>query len=152
MPNFFSHLLPKLRTYFYVRLIDGVARIFPTYYAASSIWTRIRLVAPLLRDLNPGHFTNWATAAAAGWPNLNADNEIREVYPWLADSLGAQDDGGTLGSWHRLGMIFCQPQSFSFQKNENLSNPLTQKYFYALFSPFKICAKHIKIKSSILVV
>ena len=28
--DYFFHLLPKLRTYFYVRLIDGAARIFPT--------------------------------------------------------------------------------------------------------------------------
>ena len=62
----FFHLLPKLRTYFYVCLIDGSARIFPTSYAATGNWTHISSVAPLLRDLNPRRFIDWAAAAAAG--------------------------------------------------------------------------------------
>ena len=63
MESFF-HLLPKPHTYFYVRLIDGAARIFPTSYAATGNQTHVSSVAPLVRDLNPGRFTDWATAAA----------------------------------------------------------------------------------------
>ena len=38
--------------------VDGVARIFPTSYAATGNQTHISSVALLLRDLNPGRFTN----------------------------------------------------------------------------------------------
>ena len=55
---FFSHLLPKPRTYFYVCLIDGTARIFPTSYAATKNRIHISSVEPLLKDLNPGHYTD----------------------------------------------------------------------------------------------
>ena len=58
MKEIFFHLLPKLRTYFYVGLIDGAARIFPTSYAATGNRTHASSVAPLLRDLNPGRFTD----------------------------------------------------------------------------------------------
>ena len=53
------------RTSFHVRLIDGAYRIFLTCHAATGNWTHISSVAPLLRDLSPGGFTDWATAAAA---------------------------------------------------------------------------------------
>ena len=42
----FSHLLPKPRTYVYVRLIDGAARIFPNSYAATGNQTHVSRVAP----------------------------------------------------------------------------------------------------------
>ena len=35
------------------------------FYAATESRTHVSLVAPLLRALNPGHFTDWATAAVA---------------------------------------------------------------------------------------
>ena len=72
----FFHPLPKPRTYIYVRLIDGTARIFPNSYAATGNWTHISSVAPLSRDLNLGCFTNWATAAAAGYLGLVLSPEI----------------------------------------------------------------------------
>ena len=40
-------------------------RILPHSYAATRNRTHISSVAPLLRDLYPGCFTDWATAAAA---------------------------------------------------------------------------------------
>ena len=49
--SFWTHLFPKPCTYFYVRLIDGVARIFPTSFALTGNWTRVSSVAPLLRTL-----------------------------------------------------------------------------------------------------
>ena len=61
----FSHLLPKLCTYFNVCLIDSATRIFSTSYAATRNWTKVRSVAPILRDLNPGRFTDWAATAMA---------------------------------------------------------------------------------------
>ena len=45
--------------------MDRVARIFLTSYAATGNQTHVSSVAPLLRDLNPGRFTDSATAAAA---------------------------------------------------------------------------------------
>ena len=62
----FFHLLHKPRTYFHfawqmVRLVS-----FPTSHAATRNWTHISLAASLLRDLNPGRFTDWADVAAAG--------------------------------------------------------------------------------------
>ena len=56
--RFFSHLLPKPPTYFYVHLIDGAARIFPNSYAATGNRTHVSSVAHLLRDFNPGCFTD----------------------------------------------------------------------------------------------
>ena len=61
----FFHLLPKRGTNFYVCLIEGAARVFPTSYAPTGNWTHISSVAPLLRDLKPGHFSDWATVVAA---------------------------------------------------------------------------------------
>ena len=49
----FFQVLPKLRIYLYVRLINGAAGIFLTSYAATGNRTCISLVAPLMRDLNP---------------------------------------------------------------------------------------------------
>ena len=51
-------LLPKPRIYFYVCLIDGATKIFPTSYAASGNQTQVSSVPPLLRDLNPGSVTD----------------------------------------------------------------------------------------------
>ena len=61
----FSRLLPKLRTYFCVQLIDGLARIFHNSFTATGNRTLVSSVAPLLRDLNLGRFIDWATTAAA---------------------------------------------------------------------------------------
>ena len=61
----FFHPLPKTRTYFYGRLIDGAARIFPTSNAATGNWTHISSVAPTLKDFNPRCFIDWATVAVA---------------------------------------------------------------------------------------
>ena len=41
----FSIYFPKLRTYFYVHLMDGAARIFPSSYAATENQTHVRSVA-----------------------------------------------------------------------------------------------------------
>ena len=78
MLYFFFHLLPRPSNYFYVCLIDRVARIFPnSYYAATGNLTQISSIAPLLRLFNPRCFTNWATLAAANlkalfkWHNLS---------------------------------------------------------------------------------
>ena len=46
----FFHLLPKPRTYFCVRLIDGTARIFLTSYASIGNQNHVSPVAPRLRD------------------------------------------------------------------------------------------------------
>ena len=43
---------------------------FPTSYAVTGNQTHISSVAPLLRDLNPGCFSNWATATRATSPKL----------------------------------------------------------------------------------
>ena len=62
----FLYLIPKLRTYFNVCLIDGAARIFPSSYSATGNQTHGSSVAHLsLRDLSKGSFIDWATAAAA---------------------------------------------------------------------------------------
>ena len=63
--SFLHHLLPRQRTFFNVCLIDGAARIFPN--SCAPCWNQIHIssVAPLLRDLNQGCFTDWATAAMA---------------------------------------------------------------------------------------
>ena len=61
----FFHLPPKLGTNFYVRLIDGAARIFPTSHATTGNQTHVSSVAPLLRDINPVRFSDLATAAVA---------------------------------------------------------------------------------------
>ena len=53
--SFFSRLLPKPQTYFYVHLINGEARIFPNSYAATGNQTQVISVAPLFA---PGHFTD----------------------------------------------------------------------------------------------
>ena len=45
--RYFFHLLPKPRTYFYVQLIDGAARIFPTSNAATGNQTHVSSVAHL---------------------------------------------------------------------------------------------------------
>ena len=50
---FFFHLLPKPRTYFYVRLIDGAARIFLSPYAAARIRTHVSSTWGLLKDALP---------------------------------------------------------------------------------------------------
>ena len=39
--KYFFHLLPKPHSYFYVYLINGVARIFPSSYDATRNWTHI---------------------------------------------------------------------------------------------------------------
>ena len=44
----FFHLLPKLRTYYLVRLIDGADGIFPTSYAGASNWNHARSVQDAL--------------------------------------------------------------------------------------------------------
>ena len=52
--NFF-HLLPKLRTYFYVCLIDGSARIFPTSYATTGNRTHVsslKIILPFCNEWN----------------------------------------------------------------------------------------------------
>ena len=52
-------ILPKLRNYNLIRLIDGAARIFPTTYAATGNQTHVSSFAHLsLRPLNSGRFTN----------------------------------------------------------------------------------------------
>ena len=51
---FFSHLLPKPRIYFYIRFIDGTARIFPNSYTVTGNQTHVSYVTPFLRDLNSG--------------------------------------------------------------------------------------------------
>ena len=88
VPKDFFLLLPKTRTYFCVRLIDGTARIFPTSYAATEIQTHVSSVAPLLRDLNPGRFTDWATAAAARVPKrLNAIKRLKQLTSGSSEIL-----------------------------------------------------------------
>ena len=42
-----------------------MARIFPTSYVVTGNWAHVSLGAPLVRDLDPGRFTNWARAAVA---------------------------------------------------------------------------------------
>ena len=64
LDHFFSHLHPKRHTYFYFCLIDGTTRIFSELLCRNWNRTRISSVAPCLRDLNPGRFTDWTTAAA----------------------------------------------------------------------------------------
>ena len=51
-------LLPKPRIYFYVCLIDGATRIFPTSLATTGNQTHVSSVPSLLRDLDPGRFTD----------------------------------------------------------------------------------------------
>ena len=48
----------KPRTYFYIFLVDGVARIFPTSCATTGNQTQVSSVAPLVRDPHPGRFTD----------------------------------------------------------------------------------------------
>ena len=63
LKNVFN-LLPKPRTYLYVCLIDGAARIFTTMYAVTGNQTHVSSVASLLRNFYPGNLTSLATAAA----------------------------------------------------------------------------------------
>ena len=63
--KFFLIYFPKARSYCFVRLIDGAARIFPTSYAVTRNRAQASSVAPVLRAINPGRFTDLATAAAA---------------------------------------------------------------------------------------
>ena len=62
---FFVHLLPKLRTYFHICLIDGAARIFSYLICCDWESNSRQLSCTSLRDLNSGRFTSWATAAVA---------------------------------------------------------------------------------------
>ena len=55
---FFLHLLPKLRTFSYVCLKVDAGKIFHTSYATAGNQTHISSVAPRLRDLNLGRFTD----------------------------------------------------------------------------------------------
>ena len=55
---FYLNLDKFFPTYFNVSLIAGAARIFPTSNAATGSQTHVSSVAPLLRDLNPGPFTD----------------------------------------------------------------------------------------------
>ena len=45
-------------SYFHVRLIDRLAWIFLTSWAATENQTHVSSVAPLWRNLNPGRFTD----------------------------------------------------------------------------------------------
>ena len=59
--NYLFHPLCRPRTYFYVDLIDGAARIFPMYLLCrnrESNSGQFGSVAPLLRDLYPGCLTD----------------------------------------------------------------------------------------------
>ena len=82
----FFHLISKLRTHFYVPLTYGAARIFPDSYAATGNQTRISSVAPLLRDLNPGHFY-WLSNRDCGntWSPLINDQQS----PWCFFTIGS---------------------------------------------------------------
>ena len=59
------HQLAKPYTYCYVYLIDDAARIFRNSHATTGNQTHTSSVAPLLRNLIPGCFTDRATAAVA---------------------------------------------------------------------------------------
>ena len=52
-------------------------------------WTHVSTVTTLLRDLNPGHFTDWATAAAAGMKKIKTV-EAKEnkfvMMSWLSEA------------------------------------------------------------------
>ena len=54
-------LLPEMRSYFYVRLLCGTARITPTSCAVTWNRTHVSSAASLLRYLFLGLFTDWAT-------------------------------------------------------------------------------------------
>ena len=54
--TYFFHLLPKLLTYSYVELLDGMARIYPTCNATTGNRSHVSSAAPLLGVLNPGRF------------------------------------------------------------------------------------------------
>ena len=60
---YFFHLLPQ--TYSCVHLKSRLARIYPTSNAATGNQTHVSSVVPLLWDLNPECFTDWATKATA---------------------------------------------------------------------------------------
>ena len=60
----FFLLLPKPRTLCSPHKRSG-QDFFPTSYATIGNRTHVSLAAPLVRDLNPGRFTNWATSAVA---------------------------------------------------------------------------------------
>ena len=122
----FSHLLPKPRTDFYVYLIDGVFRIFPNFFSTTWFRTHVSSVTALLRDLNPGRFTDWATTASAP-PNylVGTEQSTAMVTNWPHSQ----------GSMTNLNLTYylakCQRRVWS-QSNLsqgalslNSSNPLT---------------------------
>ena len=74
--EFFFHPLPRPSTYSYRPLIDGMARIFPTSYAATGIKIALAQLH-FFRDLSPGCSTDWAIIA------VGKSSKLRVPANWL---------------------------------------------------------------------
>ena len=91
----------------------------PSCAAAAGIQTLISLVAPPLMDPNPGHFTDWATAAEASWALMLKASCLkykpRALFSvWSA--IPETETGAETRTWRKIGyrpeFNFCRKRNF----------------------------------------